>query len=141
VPLPDKIVFKGKEMKTVKKNVAILVLVFTFTLLIGCNQIEKKLPTYKAIGDIDTVEISGGVVEGIKSIYSVRLINLQPGSNPASDVSSISFGITKHTTIYQNANGKKSKADISAVEKGKRVEMIWRFANDHFTEAVELYIK
>ncbi|WP_281890645.1 hypothetical protein [Paenibacillus sp. YYML68] len=116
--------------------------VLALILVAGCSNSEQHIATYKASGIIDAVEKTGGIVEGVKSEYIVRLTDMQQESESnKSEAANGTFSITNNTSIYKQSGDKKEKADISAVEKGKRAEMIWRFANDHLTEAVEINLK
>jgi len=131
----------GKEWNRLK-GMALIISLFSLLLFAGCNQERQKIPTYRAVGEIETVEKTEGIIDGVKTLYSVKLINLQPGSIPdPGDVSAMFLAITKNTAIYRSSGGKKLEADNSAVEKGKQAEIIWRFANEHLTEAVEIDIK
>jgi len=126
-------------MSALKKIVMIMLSLLTIAVLAGCNKDEQYLQTYNAIGDIESIEKTSGVVEGVKSEYVVNVVNIQPGSTPdPKDVSTMSISITKNTAVYLSSNDKKTKVNISAIEKGKRAEIVWRYANDHLTEAIEI---
>ncbi|MFB9325926.1 hypothetical protein ACFFSY_08295 [Paenibacillus aurantiacus] len=125
-----------------KKNLFIMVFVVALIFAAGCSKADQNEETYKVNGDIDTVEKSGGVVEGIKSEYIIKLTDIQPeDQSNKSEMSSGTFSVTKNTSIYKQSGDKKEKADITAIEKGKSAEITWRFANDHLTEAIEINIK
>lgn len=127
-------------MKT--KSIAVLIGVCFIILLAGCGNNEGHSDSYIAKGEIGSVEKSGAKVDGVKSEYVVKLVNLQPDSNPSpEDVQDSSYSITPDTSIYRYDNGEKTKADISAVEEGKQAEIVWHFANDHLIEAVEISMK
>jgi len=122
-----------------KKIAMIMISLLTIAILAGCNKGEQYSQTYNAVGDIESIEKTSGVVEGVKSEYVVKVVNIQPGSTPnPKDVSTMSISITKNTAVYLSSNDKKMKADISAIEKGKSAEIVWHFANDHLTEAIEI---
>lgn len=110
-------------------------------LFIGCGKEDKPKETYKAVGDVETIQKTGAMVDGTRSVYAVTFINLQPGSSPdPKDSRKITVSITKNTTIFQSTKGGKQIVDVTALEKGKRAEITWRFANDHLTEATEIMI-
>lgn len=134
----------GKGVENLLKKIAfsLLLALIALILLAGCNKDDRHIPNYTATGEIDALEKTGGIVDGVKSEYIIRLTNLQPESLPSpGDSEKGSFSITKNTLIYKYSNGVKTKADITAIEKGKRADIIWRFANDHLTEAVEINIQ
>jgi hypothetical protein len=72
----------------------------------------------------------------VKSEYAIKLVNFEPGSNPApKDVQEMTLAITKDTLMMDD---QKKDLDVNALKPGSRVEVMWRFANDHLTEAIEI---
>ncbi|MDQ0113684.1 hypothetical protein [Paenibacillus harenae] len=125
-----------------KKFLLPTIFVVTLIFAVGCSNADRNAATYKVNGDIDVVEKTGGTVEGVKSEYIVKLTDMQQESESNKSVAANgTLSITKNTSIYKQSGDKKEKTDISAIEKGKSAEIIWRFANDHLTEAVEINIK
>jgi hypothetical protein len=115
---------------------ALISCLFVITI-VGCgNASQGDKETYKATGEIQSIKKSSGVVDGVKSEYAIKLVNFEPGSNPApKDVQEMTLAITKDTLMMDN---QKQDLDVNALKPGSRVEVMWQFANDHLTEAIEI---
>jgi hypothetical protein len=117
--------------------IRVLIICLFVIAIVGCGhatQGEKE--TFKVVGEIQSVEKTIGVVDGVKSGYAIKLINIEPGSNPdPKDVQEMTVAVTKDTSIQ---NDQKKELNVTTLKPGSHVKVTWRFANDHLTEAMEI---
>ncbi|GMK37494.1 hypothetical protein PCCS19_05480 [Paenibacillus sp. CCS19] len=120
-------------------KMAVTIIVSLLVLITGCSK-DKGEPHYSAAGEVQSVDKTGITIEGVRTDYLLTLSNLQQENN-SSEMDRGNFSITSNTVIYNTTKDEKSKADISAITAGKHVDVVWRFANDHLTEALEIVVK
>jgi hypothetical protein len=129
-------------MKFMKKSqlAAVFSLLIVIIFVVGCPRNEQNRETYKATGNIDLIQETNATVDGIKTIYSLKLVNLEPGSkpDPKEDGPALSVSITKNTKVI---NRQSEKTEAASLKRGQRVIVEWRFASDHLTEAVQIIIQ
>ena len=126
-----------------RKNILVITAVSLLFLLsiMGCGRSNVNKESYKAEGEIVSIEPSNGVIEGVRSISIVTLGSLQSGSLPdPKDQSTLVVSITKDTKFFIARNGKKAPAAKEDIHSGDRAEIIWSFANDHLTVINEITI-
>lgn len=115
------------------------IIVTLLVLISGCSK-DNGEPHYSANGDVHSIHKTGITIEGVRTDYFITLSNLHQDNN-SSEMDEGNFSITSNTVIYNTTKDEKSKTDISAITAGKHVDIIWRFANDHLTEALEIVVK
>lgn len=120
--------------------ILLLLALFVTILTVGCSKENKQADIYTASGNIASLEKTGGVTDGVRSEYVVKLTELKLAPQN-SDQQTGFFSITNNTEIYRTTRNKKVEANVPAIEIGKHAEITWRFANDHLIEALEIDIK
>jgi hypothetical protein len=129
-------------MKFMKKSklVAVFSLLIVIILAVGCSRNEQNKETFNATGTIDSIQETNATVDGIKTKYSLKLVNLEPGSkpDPKEDAPSLFVAITKNTKVI---NQQSENTEAASLKRGQRIIVEWRFASDHLTEAVQIIIQ
>ncbi|RUT29665.1 hypothetical protein EJP77_14975 [Paenibacillus zeisoli] len=120
--------------------ILLLLALFVTILTVGCSRETKQADIYTAAGNIASLERTGGVTDGVRSEYVVKLTELKLAPQN-SDQQTGFFSVTKNTVIYRTTHNKKIKVNVPAIEIGRHAEITWRFANDHLIEALEIDMK